>query len=278
MKLRLRLGGSLETSEALNFIMEETLSPNSDQEKDLKVKDTPPEEDIATKADNFEDEKKLFLEDEVGELKVTQTESVQVKNTLNSTSNPDDTSEGKNEIRETSSHEVNRFERDEQFTTEVPKVNALSSEEHDNSLNSTSNFEGDDIASRTLARDEHSVNSKETNLEHADSRYEINASTENSLDSSGVEGGSHRSPDRKTKIEYRKIKSEVTGEGETSESEGEDSTKDKTEKQLNVAANNAQAKDTWMDILGNGLLKKRVITPCILNLFPYCKLPVTCCY
>lgn len=278
MKLRLRLGGSLETSEALNFIMEETLSPNSDQEKDLKVKDTPPEEDIATKADNFEDEKKLFLEDEVGELKVTQTESVQVKNTLNSTSNPDDTSEGKNEIRETSSHEVNGFERDEQFTTEVPKVNALSSEEHDNSLNSTSNFEGDDIASRTLARDEHSVNSKETNLEHADSRYEINASTENSLDSSGVEGGSHRSPDRKTKIEYRKIKSEVTGEGETSESEGEDSTKDKTEKQLNVAANDAQAKDTWMDILGNGLLKKRVITPCILNLFPYCKLPVTCCY
>ena len=81
--------------------------------------------------------------------------------------------------------------------------------------------------------------------------------------SSGVlEGGSHRSPDRQSKVEYRKIKSEVTGEGETSESEGENDTesdkKESDKKQETTNKENVDSQETWIDMLGNGLLRKRV--------------------
>lgn len=56
-----------------------------------------------------------------------------------------------------------------------------------------------------------------------------------------------RSPDRRRKDEYRKIKREVTGEGGTSESEGEENDSD-------------QSQDTWMNILGDGLLKNRIMS------------------
>lgn len=71
--------------------------------------------------------------------------------------------------------------------------------------------------------------------------------------------GSHHSPDAKTKAEYRKIKYEVTGEALTSESEDENVSEEEIKKQVAEA----REKDTlssneWVDILGNGLLKKRV--------------------
>lgn len=69
--------------------------------------------------------------------------------------------------------------------------------------------------------------------------------------------GSHHSPDAKTKAEYRKIKYEVTGEALTSESEDENVSEEEIKKQVEEG----RVKDTsdeWVDILGNGLLKKRV--------------------
>ena len=93
--------------------------------------------------------------------------------------------------------------------------------------------------------------------------------------------GSHRSPDRETRAEYRKIKEEVTGEGETSESDDdndadmpglidvapegkEDTSKDsdsnELQKDIGVTdeGEKNEAANEWVDVLGNGLLKKRV--------------------
>ena len=145
-------------------------------------------------------------------------------------------SEEKSETRETSSDKINDFTAQEQSTTETPIKDSLESEEHENMP--SNNIDLEEIVPST------EENSQETNPpELSYTQYD----TDSSPTSSPVEHdhGSHRSPDRKSKDEYRKIKSEVTGEGETSESEGEEKDSD-------------QSRDPWMDILGNGLLKKRV--------------------
>lgn len=185
--------------------------------------------------DEFEGEKTSFTENESGEQKpADEHKSLEMENgtdMLHPVSR-----EEKPETRETSSDKLNELTTQEQSTTEAPNWNSLESEEHENLL--SDNIEQEESAPSTK------VESQETNppeLSHTQS--EINSSPKSSpVDH---DHGSHRSPDRKSKDEYRKIKSEVTGEGETSESEGEEKDSD-------------QSQDTWMDILGNGLLKKRV--------------------
>ena len=155
----------------------------------------------------------------------------------------------KTEIRETSSEKLNELTQ-EQSSTELSNVNSLESEEHENLLNSNIKLD-EESAPSTEAR----LNSKDTHSDICHYHSKSNSSPNDFSESSAVEhdSGSHRSPDRKSKVEYRKIKSEVTGEGETSESEGEEKDSDTS------ARDNEQSQDTWMDILGNGLLKKRVI-------------------
>ncbi|XP_031556635.1 peptidyl-prolyl cis-trans isomerase FKBP8-like [Actinia tenebrosa] len=72
--------------------------------------------------------------------------------------------------------------------------------------------------------------------------------------------GSHHSPDAKTKAEYRKIKYEVTGEALTSESEDENVSEEEIKKQAKEAREkDSSSSNEWIDILGNGLLKKRTL-------------------
>lgn len=123
----------------------------------------------------------------------------------------------------------------------------------------------------------------------SDLKTDVIASRSNDSIPTSHSHGSHRSPDAETKAEYRKIKEEVTGEGETSESEVDDedempglidvesnikqtkvkstaseaSTKSKQLEQMaspGLVSDNEQKEkvDKWVDILGNGLLKKRV--------------------
>ena len=232
----------------------DSLSAKSGQINDIMT--SLPQGNNVEKGDGFEDEKKLLVDDETREEKEAQTESLQVESRTEMLDPV--ASEGKSEMRETSTHELNGVGTDEQTTTEIPNINALASEKHENLLSSNIEEE-EDIASNTSAGLDQLISVQQTNSELS-VEPESNVSSKHSSESSGVEGGSHRSPDRKSKVEYRKIKSEVTGEGETSESEGEENNKETTENGLeNSAHDGDQAKDTWMDILGNGLLKKRVI-------------------
>lgn len=217
----------------------ETLSPKDSQINDIK---TSPEENNVPKVVGREDEKTIFTESGSQEQKPDGQESLKVENgtdILDPVS-----SEEKTEISETSSEKLNELAKKEQFTTETSKRNSLESEKHENLLTNNTVVQDKESASST--------NSQVTNLpELSHPQSEIKSSPKSSSDDH--EHGSHRSPDRKSKDEYRKIKSEVTGEGETSESEGE-------EKDLETSKlDSEQSKDTWMDMLGNGLLKKRVI-------------------
>ena len=209
--------------------------------KDSQLNDimTSPEENNVRKSitseDDFEGEKTSFVWNESREQKpADEHKSLEVENgteMLDPVS-----SEEKREPRETSSVKLNELTTQEQASTETLNRDSLESEGHENLP--SNNIEQEESAFSTEEKP-HETNPPE--LSHTQS--EINSSPK----SSPVEHdhGSHRSPDRKSKDEYRKIKSEVTGEGETSESEGEEKDPD-------------QSQDTWMDILGNGLLKKRV--------------------
>ena len=190
-----------------------------------------------TSEDDFLGQKTSFLENESREQKrADEHKSLKVENetdVLHPVS-----SEEKSETRETSSDKINDLTAEEQTTTETPISDSLESEEHQNLSSNNKLIDQEESFPST------EENPQETNppeLSHTQS--DIDSSPK----SSPVEHdhGSHRSPDRKSKDEYRKIKSEVTGEGETSESEGEEKDSD-------------QSRDPWMDILGNGLLKKRV--------------------
>lgn len=224
-----------------SFNISESLSPKDSQINDII---TSPEENNTTKAigseESFEDEKKIFTENETRDQKQDEQESLEVEggtDILDPVS-----SEEKSEISETSSEKLNELTTKEQSATE--KLNRNSSESEKLEDLPTNG----EIASSTNDK----LNLKETNLpEISHSQSEIKSRPSSS--SVEHEHGSHRSPDRKSKDEYRKIKSEVTGEGETSESEGED-------KGLETSKPDSdQTEDPWMDMLGNGLLKKRVI-------------------
>jgi len=235
----------------------EFLTAKSDQINDIVA--SRPEETNVKKEDGCGDEKKLLIGEETQEQKDAQIERLQVDNTTDM-SNPV-SSEEKSELGETGTQDLNGVETDENPTTKTPNLNALASEKNENLL--SSNSEGD-IASNTSARLDQ-LSSQEADSELTNGQSESTVSSKNCSESSAVEGGSHRSPDRKSKVEYRKIKSEVTGEGETSESEGEENNKDVAENELqSTEHDDDQPKDTSMDILGNGLLKKRVITPSVL--------------
>ena len=213
----------------------ESLAATDSQLNDIM---TSPEEDNVKKsiASDLKDEKTSFIENESKEQKpADEHKSLEVENGTGMLDPA--SSEAKSETRETSSDKLNELTGQGHSTVETPNRDSLESDEHEN------------LHSNNIGREESAPSTKEnpqeTNtpeLSHPQS--EINNGPKSSL----VEHdhGSHRSPDRKSKDEYRKIKSEVTGEGETSESEGEEKDSDHTQ-------------DTWMDILGNGLLKKRVI-------------------
>ena len=225
------------------FNMED--SPNIISEslaaKDCQLNDimTSPEENnvkrpIASE-DEFKGEKTSFIENESGEEKPgDEHKSLEVENgtcMLDSASN-----EEKSEKGETSSDKLNELTAQKHSTVEISNRDSLESEEHEHLANN-------------IEQQESAPSTKETPQEtNTPELSHIQSDNNSSPKSSAVDHdhGSHRSPDRKSKDEYRKIKCEVTGEGETSESEGE-------EKDSN------QSQDTWMDILGNGLLKKRVM-------------------
>lgn len=222
MEDSLNISESLSKGSQLNDIM---TSPGENNVKNSTASE-----------DDFEGEKRSFTENESREQKPPDGhKSMEVEN---GTDMLDLVSrEEKTETRETSSDKLNELTAQEQSTTEASNRNSLESEEHENLL--SDNIEEEGSAPSTKVDQE--TNPPE--LSHTQS--EINSSPKSSpVDH---DHGSHRSPDRKSKDEYRKIKSEVTGEGETSESEGEEKDSD-------------QSQDTWMDILGNGLLKKRVMS------------------
>jgi len=235
---RVSLGPSV-----VKFNMEDSLNIISESlaAKDCQVNDimTSPEENNVKRSiaseDEFKGEKTSFIENESGEEKPGDEHiSLEVENgtgMVESASN-----EEKSEKGETSSDKLNELTTQEDHTEETPNSDSLESEEHEHLSN---NIEQEESAPNTKETPQE-TNTPELSHTHSDSN--------SSPKSSAVDHdhGSHRSPDRKSKDEYRKIKCEVTGEGETSESEGE-------EKDSN------QSQDTWMDILGNGLLKKRVM-------------------
>lgn len=196
------------------------------------------EKKSVTSEDDFAGEKTSFIENESRQEKPAATcNEHKFLEVENGTGMLDPVlSEEKSEARERSSDKLNEFTIQEQPTVQMPNRDSLELEKHENLR--TNNIE-----------EKESVLSIKENPQETNPR-ELSRTTsdiDSSPKSSPVEHdhGSHRSPDRKSKDEYRKIKSEVTGEGETSESEGEEKDSD-------------QSRDPWMDILGNGLLKKRV--------------------
>lgn len=200
--------------------------------------DSLPEDNNAVNTDNFRDELKSLEEHGVDEKKIPRMDGSKIYNS-NSVECEEKTA--------TSSNELNGIATNDQPTTENPNSNSLVAQKEEDLPRSDSD-EGD-IASSTLAQviDQalHETNSQLI-------KPEINGIP-------GTESGSHRSPDKNSKEEYRKIKNEVTGEGETSESEGEANGFKDTTAEKETTANDNVDKDTWMDILGNGLLKKRVL-------------------
>lgn len=214
----------------------ESLAPKDSQLNDIMT--SPVQNNLKksiTIEDDFLGQKTTFLENESREQKLAdEHKSLKVENgtdVLNPVS-----SEEKSEAREPSSDKINDLTAQEQSTIETPIRDSLESEEHEKLPSSNI-----DLEESVPSTEENPHEANPPQLSHTQS--DIDSSPK----SSPVEHdhGSHRSPDRKSKDEYRKIKSEVTGEGETSESEGEEKDSD-------------QSRDTWMDILGNGLLKKRV--------------------
>ena len=165
-------------------------------------------------------------------------------------------SEEQSEIKNTNSIEPDGVATNKQPAT---NTNVLGSDKDENLL--SSNLE-EEVTDANTSVKLHQLGSQESNSELPNASSETNVSSKSASESSAAEGGSHRSPDRKSKVEYRKIKSEVTGEGETSESEGEDNKKDTTKKDSpgleTTESGSDQPPESWMDILGNGLLKKRV--------------------
>lgn len=142
------------------------------------------------------------------------------------------------EMSEKSIKNIDELNTKQQSTVETPKLDSLEPGDQEKVLDN--NVEKKENSANGMHQTEHSQSPAESNISSKNIQ-------ENST--SDHESGSHRSPNRESKAEYRKIKSEVTGEAETSESEGEEKdtkTSDQTE-------------DTWMDILGNGLLQKRVL-------------------
>ena len=233
----------LGTSQQNNFIMAdieeslgigESLSVNNDQINDIIA--SLPEEERVSKKDDLKEEKKKLTEEDPEDQISSQPESLRVSDVHMA---------GKQtgELATTNGIELNGDATEEKLPTEE---NVLVSEKDD------------DMFSKNLEVEVTESNvTEESNSELPDTKSESNnTSSAVSFESSHADGGSHRSPDRKSKAEYRKIKSEVTGEGETSESEDDDET---TEKNSSAHAMDQEA-DTWMDLLGNGLLKKRVIT------------------
>ncbi|XP_048583994.1 peptidyl-prolyl cis-trans isomerase FKBP8 isoform X2 [Nematostella vectensis] len=91
--------------------------------------------------------------------------------------------------------------------------------------------------------------------------------SEGETDKTPEHHGSHHSPDAETRAEYRKIKFEVTGEAETSESDDGDNSAmpgliddTKSVSQVQVYEKSKEVnEEEWTDILGNGLLKKKVL-------------------
>lgn len=232
----------LGTSQQNNFIMAdieeslgigESLPVKNDQINDVIA--SLPEEKSVSKKDDFKEEEKILTEEDPENQISSQPESLQV-------SDVHIASKQTGELTPTNGIELNGDATDEKLPTEE---NVLVSEKDDDMF--SKNLEVDVIESNVT---------EESNSGLPDTKSESNISSAVSFESSHADGGSHRSPDRKSKAEYRKIKSEVTGEGETSESEDDDDT---TEKNPSAHAKD-QETDTWMDLLGNGLLKKRVIT------------------
>ena len=224
----------LGTSQQNNFIMAdveeslgigESLSVNNDQINDIIA--SLPEEERVSKKHDLKEEKKILTEEDPEDQISSPPESLRVSDVRMA-------SKQTGELATTNGIKLNGDATEEKLPREE---NVLVSEKDD------------DMFSKKLEQ--------ESNSELPDTKSESNnTSSAVSFESSHADGGSHRSPDRKSKAEYRKIKSEVTGEGETSESEDDDET---TEKNASAHAMDQEA-DTWMDLLGNGLLKKRVIT------------------
>ena len=212
----------------------ESLSVNNDQINDIIA--SLPEEERVSKKDDLKEEKKKLTEEDPEDQISSQPESLRVSDVHMA-------SKQTGELATTNGIELNGDATEEKLPTEE---NVLVSEKDD------------DMFSKNLEVEVTESNvTEESNSELPDTKSESNnTSSAVSFESSHADGGSHRSPDRKSKAEYRKIKSEVTGEGETSESEDDDET---TEKNSSAHAMDQEA-DTWMDLLGNGLLKKRVIT------------------
>ena len=233
----------LGTSQQNNFIMAdieeslgigESLSVNNDQINDIIA--SLPEEERVSKKDDLKEEKKKLTEEDPEDQISSPPESLRVSDVHMA-------SKQTGELATTNGIELNGDATEEKLTAEE---NVLVSEKDD------------DMFSKNLEVEVTESNvTEESNSELPDTKSESNnTSSAVSFEGSHADGGSHRSPDRKSKAEYRKIKSEVTGEGETSESEDDDET---TEKNSSAHAMDQEA-DTWMDLLGNGLLKKRVIT------------------
>ena len=203
----------------------ESLSVNNDQINDIIA--SLPEEERVSKKHDLKEEKKILTEEDPEDQISSPPESLRVSDVRMA-------SKQTGELATTNGIKLNGDATEEKLPREE---NVLVSEKDD------------DMFSKKLE--------EESNSELPDTKSESNnTSSAVSFESSHADGGSHRSPDRKSKAEYRKIKSEVTGEGETSESEDDDET---TEKNASAHAMDQEA-DTWMDLLGNGLLKKRVIT------------------
>lgn len=103
----------------------------------------------------------------------------------------------------------------------------------------------------------HKFQDEEARAEYMKIKSEVTGEAETSESedeaAAGEHTGSHSSPDAKTKAEYRKIKYEVTGEALTSESEDENAHNGLQKVEINKDLHNE-----WMDVFGNGLLKRKV--------------------
>lgn len=223
----------------LTFNMEDSFPGKVDQENGFI--DSLPEHSNAVSTENPGDGMSSIDEDGTTEEKVTRILGHK-KDLLDTVSDPIDNCEEKTSIWQTTSRELNGTCENEQSTTEGKSSNLMVPRK-DEDLPCSNNSEDDIDSTSTQEADKASL--AETNSELPDSQPQIN-------DSLVAECGEVRSTDRK---------SEASGKGETLESEGENLSKDKLVKDADTIKNdNEEAQDTWMDILGNGLLKKRVNT------------------
>ena len=220
--------------------MEDSFSSKVDQENGFI--DSLPEDSKAVSTENQGDGMNSIDENGAREENITRILGSK-KDLLGTVSDPIDCEE-KTSISQTRSRELNGACANEQSETESKSSNFMVPRK-DEDLPCSNNSE-DDIASNTYTQGKDTVSLHETSPELPDSLPQVNGRFV-------AECGNVRSTDRK---------SEATGKGETLESEGENHCKDKLVKDGNTATNdNKEAEDTsWMDILGNGLLKKRVNT------------------